>query len=188
MRNTCATVFFLFLLFAGAGNVRAQEAGQVGVNLGYPLVGVTWHVTPTIAVRPEFNFSFGSGSSTSGSGVEGSEADAWGLNFGVSALFYLAEWDGVKGYLAPRVAFIRSNTESLSTVSESRRETSGSGFDLAAMAGVQYPLNSRFTVFGELGISYVNRHSESNPIGTVSLESDSWTLQPRTAIGLIVYF
>jgi len=181
-------LLLLFVGMAAATPAFAQDKGQVGVNLGFPTVGVTWHVTETVAVRPEFTLMFGSSSSTQGSGVEGSEQDTWGLGFGVGALFYLREWDSVRGYIAPRFAIVHSSTDSISTTSDSRRESSGNNYDLGAMAGVQYALSSRLNVFGELGLGYSNRHSGTEAIGSVIIETDSWSISPRSAIGLIVYF
>ncbi|MFB3852311.1 MAG: outer membrane beta-barrel protein [Vicinamibacterales bacterium] len=181
----------LVLLLAGivaGGPAWAQEQGQVGVNLGFPTVGVTWHATDTIAMRPEFTFMFGSTSSSQGSGVEASEADQWGLGFGLSALFYLREWDGLRGYIAPRFAIVHASTDSIATTSGSKRKTSGNNYDLGAIAGVQYAISSRLNVFGELGLGYSNRRSETEGPGSTDLETTTWALAPRSAIGLIVYF
>ena len=49
------------LVLSVGANALAQDAGQVGVLLGFPsAVGVIWHVTDNIAVRPEVSFSTGS--------------------------------------------------------------------------------------------------------------------------------
>ncbi|RPJ71079.1 MAG: hypothetical protein EHM24_13565 [Acidobacteria bacterium] len=189
MWKKCAGVFALVgLAMAAATVASAQEKGQVGLNLGYPSVGLTWHVSDRVAVRPEFNFSFGSSSSTSGSGFEGSDSDAWGVGFGVSALFYVGEWDTVQGYVVPRLSFLLSETDRIGTTSESTSENSTSGWDAGVMVGAEYPLNRRLSVFGEVGFTYVNRHAETRPLSTLILESDSWSFGPRTAIGMIVYF
>jgi opacity protein-like surface antigen len=182
-------VFVVFAAVMAAGTLAAaQEKGQVGVNLGYPSLGVTWHVSDRVAVRPEFTFSFGSSSSSPGSGIEASDSDAWGVAFGGSALFYFADWEGVKGYVAPRLAALLSDTDRVGTTSDSTSASSSSGWDLGVMMGAQYSLNRRFGVFGEIGLAYSHRHSELELLDSVVMESDSWTLGPRTAIGMILYF
>jgi hypothetical protein len=189
MTRKCVGVFVLLLVAMAAGTVAsAQEKGNIGVNLGYPSVGVTWHVTETVAVRPELTFSIGSSSTTAGSGVDGSESDAWAIGFGVSGLFYVAEWDSVKGYVVPRFAMTRSSADGLSTIEGSKIETTSRSYDLSLSAGAQYALSARISVFGELGLNYTKRHSESDGVASFLLDSDSWAFGPRTAIGLIVYF
>ena len=188
MRKMYVVFVLLVISMAAAAVASAQDKGQVGLNLGYPSVGVTWHVSDRVAVRPEFTFSFGSSSSTAGSGVEASDSDAWGVAFGVSALFYVAEWDGVKGYVAPRLAALLSDADRVSATTDSTSASSSSGWDLGVMMGAQYSLNPRFSVFGEIGFAYARRHSESEFLDSLIMENDSWTLGPRTAIGLILYF
>jgi hypothetical protein len=180
-------VLVLVSMAAGAAAAFSQETGRVGVNLGYPTVGVTWHVTDTVAVRPELTFAFGS-SSLDSAGTDGSESDTWAISFGASALFYVADWDGVKGYVAPRVAFSRSSVDTISTILDTTTESTGRTIDLGAMVGAQYGLNSRVSVFGEVGLNYSNRSSESGPGDGLVLDSSSWSFSPRTAVGLIVYF
>lgn len=188
-RKRAGVVVLLLSAVGAATEASGQDKGSIGLNLGYPTVGVTWHVAETVALRPELSFSFGSASTTSGSGADGSESDAWGVGFGISALFYVAEWEGVKGYVVPRVLVSRSSSDGLSTTGASLIETKGRTYDLSAMAGTQYALNSRISVFGEIGINYGKRHSESEPAtGPLEFESDFWTLSPRSALGLIVYF
>ena len=43
----------------GGTSADAQEKGKTGVTLGYPAsIGLLWHVTDRIAIRPEFSFAF----------------------------------------------------------------------------------------------------------------------------------
>jgi hypothetical protein len=177
------------LVCVGAGApAAAQDNPRLGLNFGYPSIGLTWHATKRVAVRPEFSFSLGSSSATSGSGVEGSEADNWGVGIGVSALFYVADWDGVRAYVAPRLSFNTSKTSSVTSISSSKAENTSDGWDLGALFGVQYSFTRRLAAFGEVGFSYADRHSEYSGLSSLVSKTDSWGFGPRTAIGMIFYF
>ena len=44
-----AAVTFTFL----ANTASAQDTPKLGVTMGYPSIGVIWHVTDGVALRPE---------------------------------------------------------------------------------------------------------------------------------------
>ena len=46
----------LILLVCGMGSANAQDNPRVGLTMGYPTsIGVLWHVTDRIAIRPEID-------------------------------------------------------------------------------------------------------------------------------------
>ena len=162
---------------------HAQEAGQVGITLGYPAsVGLIWHATDSVAVRPEVSFAFGT--SETHSGVFDTEGDSTTLGVGVAALFTLRKWDEVRAYAGPRFAYGRT-TSSSENILDGVTELNSTTYELAGLFGVQYTPHRRFAVFGEVGIGYTNRETETGE-SVASLESRSWGTQ--TGAGIIFYF
>ena len=61
--------------------------------MGYPTsVGVIWHLSDAVAVRPEVNLT----TSTTNVSLSSTSATAYGV--GVSALFYVKHWDALRAY------------------------------------------------------------------------------------------
>jgi len=158
------------LLVCAPGTTAAQEAGKVGLTMGFPAaVGIQWHVTDKVAIRPEFLFSTSS-SELSGNSIA-TESDGWAFGTNISALFYLSTDDRLRTYVAPRFTWSGTNTTSeLSgpvinpltgeTITES--ESTGNAYSFGGSFGAQYGLGERFIVFGELGLSYAHATTESN--------------------------
>jgi hypothetical protein len=190
-----------------SANALAQDAGQIGLTLGYPTaVGVIWHVTDNVAVRPEISFATGSTESPVFSSVSLSdltasigEASSTTVTAGVSGLFYFGQWDKLRAYLSPRYTYSRLTGSSGSTfVSDTRN----SAFTVTGSFGAQYQLHRRFAVFGETGFGYTHTHSSFTstlrlsviPVGinvspvTQSEETNSHNWGIRTAAGVIFYF
>jgi len=166
-----------------AAPVHAQEAGQVGLTMGYPAsVGVIWHATDSVAVRPEVSFAFGT--SETHSGVFDTEGDSTTLGLGVAALFTLRKWDEVRAYAGPRFAYGRTTSSSENAI-DGVTELNSTTYELAGLFGVQYTPHRRFAVFGEVGFGYTNRETESGE-SVVFLESLNWGTQ--TGAGIIFYF
>jgi hypothetical protein len=80
----------LALLGMGATGAAAQDEGKVGITMGYPAaVGIIWHVSDTVAIRPELSFSGSSSETDRAENITDSESDGWTLGTGISALFYV---------------------------------------------------------------------------------------------------
>jgi opacity protein-like surface antigen len=157
----------------------AQEKGKVGLTIAFPSsVGVVFHVTDKIAIRPEFNFEQGSTEITSA--VLGSSSDTTVIGTGVSALCYVHAWDDLHLYVTPRWDYSHASSSSAVT------ETTGTGWGLTGSIGAQYALGKRFAVFGEVGIGY----SQSSTKGPVPIETEikSHSVGLRSGVGVIVYF
>src|SRR5688572_15813115 len=100
----------------------AQEAGQVGVTMGYPTAaGVLWHLTSRVAVEPEIAISriraesrFEStlilGPTTVTTTSITTTTDGWTISPGVALRVYLARWDNVSTYVAPAYVYHRTST------------------------------------------------------------------------------
>ena len=167
----------LAVLFACA-NATAQEweTGKAGITMGYPAaIGFIWHIADSVAIRPEFTFST--------SGFDGSvSTDTTNLSTGVSALFYLASHDHVRGYLSPRFTYARGSTQSSSGDLPAGSFTSNT-YGIIGSVGVQYAPIRKFSVFAEVGAGYT-RSTESFDVG---LDITSHGSGMRTGVGVIFY-
>lgn len=184
MRNGQSLVLAALIGVFGASTAHAQER-KVGVTMGYPAsVGILWHVTPTIAIRPEFAFAHSSSENNSSS--LHSESSATNVGTGVSVLFYLKKYDSLRTYFSPRLTYAHTSGESeLSSITNSTSETTGDSTSLTGSFGAQYSLGDRFAVFGEVGFGYSHTSTESST-STIKLTGDGWGT--RTGVGVIFYF
>jgi hypothetical protein len=158
----------------------AQEAGKIGVTMGFPAsVGIIWHATEKVAVRPEFTFTH---SSTEASGGETSSTSC---GTGVSVLFYAAKWDNAAAYFAPRFAWAHGNGESRGNSGILGAESSSDAYTFTGSFGAQGWIGSRFSVFGEVGLSFTDGSSE-NSFSVEPLETQSFGL--RGGAGAVFYF
>lgn len=174
-------VLFLAAVFAVCASpvpASAQERGDVGLVIALPTdVGVIWHVTERVAVRPEINFSFGS------TEIEGAlasvEQSGRGFSLETSVLFYLGAIDGVRTYVAPRVAFDWASIDSGAS------EVSNDGMEASLSYGAEYSPVPRFSVFGEIGLEFARSTTSADP--GLDIESRTSTWGPRTQVGVILY-
>lgn len=165
----------------------AQDTRKVGLTIGYPAaVGILWHATDKIALRPELSLS-GSSSSTQVSSVN-IDSSAWALGVGFSALFYTGKYDHLRTYFTPRYSYTRASstvtpTSTIQgTVADSTSTSNTHGF--TGSFGAQYEISDRFSVFGELGFGFAHTNSRSD-IGTTG-HANAWGL--RSGVGVVVYF
>jgi hypothetical protein len=195
------------LALSVAANALAQDAGQIGVTLGYPsAVGIIWHVTDNVAVRPEISFSTGStespvissGLSFPDVSVNVGETSSTTVTAGVSGLFYFGEWDKLRAYVSPRYTYARLTSNSGSTFSTDARN---SAYTVTGSFGAHYQLHRRFAVFGETGFGYTRTRTTLTsvlllpvipvvptvpaPVTRSEINSHSWAI--RTSAGVIFY-
>jgi hypothetical protein len=156
----------------------------VGITMGYPAsIGLIWHISDRVAVRPELAFSHLHGESESSSGFD-AESDTWTLAVGASALIYVGEWDRLRAYVSPRYSYARakSSSDSSSPFDVSDAKTTTHSF--AGYFGAQYALSDRFSAFGEVGFGLTDQTGTTS-LGT-RLTSTIWST--RTGVGVIFYF
>jgi hypothetical protein len=149
------------LVLAGltATPAAAQEKGDVGLTVSAPsAIGVIWHVSERVAIRPEFSFSF---SETDGEGANVSDISAHSVALAGSALFYVGQWDSLRTYFAPRLSYswAGSSTGNSGLDIDSNQNAWG----LAGSFGAQYALGTRFAVFAEAGLMYSSSRTEPPP-------------------------
>jgi hypothetical protein len=174
----------LFLLTCRA--VAAQDVGDVGLTMGYPSsIGVIWHVTDKVAIRPELSIA---GSSTdSSSSSFSAENDTLNLATGISVLFYLRTDDRLKTYVSPRLTYARTTNENTSSgVTTSTVETTATSTGVFGSFGAQYELSDKFSVFGELGVGFGRAKTTGSTSQVPTAKGTTWNT--RSGVGLVYYF
>lgn len=185
----------VMVLAAVAAPAAAQEAGSVGLTIGYPAaVGVVWHITDRIALRPDFTLSTSTTESTSTNDsifapqVSTTTSTSWSTAVGLSALFYLTAIEPLRFYVAPRAAYLRTSID----IDDDQPlaaafDNTSTGFLAAGAFGVQYNAHDRFAIFGELGAQYTSQSSSSEFL-TSRNRSENRTAGLRSAVGVTLYF
>lgn len=166
-----------------AATAGAQDSPRVGLTMGYPAsIGVLWHVSDRVALRPEFSFTLTDSSSES---LINDEANFWSLGTGVSVLFYSSLTDNLRTYVAPRFSYSRTSGNSSNT------DSTTDIYTFAGMFGAQYSLSRRFAAFGEVGLSYARQNGTSTTtIGpvTTQIRNRANAFGTRTGVGVVLYF
>jgi Outer membrane protein beta-barrel domain len=165
--------------------VSAQDKGQTGITMGYPAsIGLVYHLSDKIAVRPDFAFTHSSGETDTP--VGSIESDSSSFSVGVSALFYLREWDKLRTYVTPRYGFSRTSSDTNSIViGGSSVHTSTTTHAFGGLFGAQYSLHRHFSVFGEVGVNVSHGTGTSDSSVTTSTSN---SIASRTGAGVIFYF
>src|SRR5687768_17028915 len=114
-----------------------EPPDRVGITMGYPShLGVVWELSDRFALRPELSFSVGTSEGSVG-GVAGTSSDSWTVGIGVSVLYYIAEWDALKTYVAPRFSYSRG-TSTVDTSFGGDNDLKSEGITLNGLFGAQY--------------------------------------------------
>jgi hypothetical protein len=178
------TVWGAGLVLAGLMTTpaAAQEKGDIGLTISAPsALGVIWHVSERVAVRPEMSFSF---SETDAESSTLTDVSSHSFTLAGSALFYMGRWESLQTYFSPRLTYswAGSSTEAAGLDIESTQN----GWGLSGSLGAQYTLGTRFAVFAEAGLMYSS--SESKITTILPTDRTSWAFGSRTAIGGTLYF
>jgi hypothetical protein len=170
------------LLVSISSTAAAQDTGRVGLTMGYPsAVGVLWHVSERVALRPEFSFNWTQSSSES---LVDASSDFSSLGTNLTVLFFSALSDNLKTYVAPRFAY--THTAGSSDVSRSRSDM----YSIGGMFGAHYALGQRFALFGEVGVAYSHQTGSLTAGTSTSVETSSHgdSFGTRTGVGVVLYF
>jgi hypothetical protein len=180
-------VFTLIGFVLAAPDAFAQEQGRLGLSAGYPQIGVLWHITDRIAIRPGVSFEHGSSDLIpSGTIVQTATTDSTVVGLRVDALLAVGAWDNVHAYVAPGYEYARSSsthTTSTMTTASSTDESNVHEHRVSGVFGVRYVPHPRFGVFGEAGLRYST--SSGTTFGS-TLKSRFW--DTTTGAGVIFYF
>jgi opacity protein-like surface antigen len=189
------------LVLLAATAAHAQEDRSFGVTMGYPgSIGVLWHATPRVAVRPALAFSHSGSDDTSFNALDGSV-----LTASISGIIYLQPAGPFRMYMSPRYTYGRFRTststsidvptlsptlglttETITISSKSKRHEHGG----AGLVGAEYRPGDRFAVFGEAGLQY-SRSSSDTTTGTLPIGTDlptRWMVGTTGGVGVTVYF
>lgn len=177
----------LTLVLSLSALAAAQDTRTVGVTIAYPAaVGILWHASDTVAIRPDVSFSGSSSDATIG--TTSFSSSAWNVGVGVSALFYLRKYDHLRTYFSPRYTYSRTSSTSTpanptqGTLPDTTQTSTANGF--AGSFGAQYGLSDRFSLFGELGFGFAHSTAKSDT-GTQG-SGNAWGL--RSGVGVVLYF
>jgi hypothetical protein len=179
----------VFLWFAASvfstDSAYAQDTRSFGVTMGYPAsIGVLWHLTENVALRPELGFNHTSSETetTSPIGVNTS-SDGNFVATGISALFHFARWDMTRAYVVPRYAYSRSTASISGPFTGTDVDQTATAHAFGVSFGAQHGLGERFAIYGELGLSY-----ETSATEALASELRRNTVGTRSGVGVVVYF
>src|SRR5688572_2829536 len=161
-----------------AASAHAQEKGRLGISMGYPAsVGVLWHATERIAIRPSVSFAHSSAEFEVRTPVLGniggitttSVTESTTVGVRVDALFSVGTWDNVRAYVAPGYGYEWSDSSSTTSavvrglpglsIDPETLDRDAHGHDVSGTFGARYTPHPHFGVFGEVGLHYVNAHT-----------------------------
>lgn len=167
-----------------------QEKGKVGLTMGYPSsVGIVYHVTDKLAIRPELNIAQASTETNVPTlagvtvGTTAVSSSTWTIGTGVSALFYVQQWDDLHLYVSPRWTYSHGSSSASGLAIDSALNS----WSLTGSLGAQYALGKRFGVFGEVGFGYQHSH-ETGGASPIQVELTGHGVGTRTGVGVILYF
>jgi hypothetical protein len=198
-------VVLSLLMLAVAGTARAQDKGQAGLVIGYPAsIGIVWHVSENIAIRPDVSFSRSSNDSTNFNSftvltttttvTSASSGTAWSTTVGLSALFYVHRWDSLRVYVSPRFAYGRATSTTRNEPTSPLAGTVSVTDNLSATytgvgsLGAQYLLGKKFSVFGEVGVAYADAETSTRFNTGGHFEATTKSVSSRSGVGVVIYF
>jgi hypothetical protein len=159
---------------------KAQDAPKMGlVAASSGTVGFIYQFNERLAVRPTLGFSH---NSTSTDPIS-SETSSTSWAPGVSVLFYSQKWDAVRAYVSPGYEY--SHTSSSFTTTTTTTEGTANTNLFSGSVGAQYDPHPHFGAFGEVGLAYSHRSSQTVGSTTVG-KANAWAI--RAAVGAIFYF
>ena len=186
------------LLLSVTASAFAQTDHRVGLVMGVPVqVGVLWHASERVAVRPDVSFSRTSSEFDASLPLGGvaytSSVGSTRVTTGVSLLFNVTDEGDLRTYVAPRYGFSRSSSSSASDVSgpgglgglsDASRSTQAT-HSVGGLFGAHYALGSRFALFGEVGLDFSTSSTTSALVETRSTGRSAGT---RGGAGVVLYF
>jgi hypothetical protein len=170
-------------LLAYGTSVFAQDQSKVGLTMGFPAqIGVIFHVSDKVAIRPEVNFTGNSAD------VGGTSTSSWVFGLGVSALCYVSQHDHLRTYIAPRLDYSHGSTSTSPNSQITLNDTSRNTWGGAGSFGAQYALSDRFSVFGEAGFGVSHASTPlTATLSTTTLKVNTTAWGTRGAVGVIFY-
>lgn len=158
---------------SGKAGVDFATSSTTGVNNGNGTtqsLGVWWHVTDMIALRPSLAYS-STTKTVEASGTKTSETtNTFGV--GIAVPIYLAKMNLLDLYVAPAFAY-GSNGSNYTNI------------DAGVALGLQVAVNEQLQFFGEMGLGYRNTTDKATANQTTTTGTFGTA---RGSVGVIFYF
>ena len=172
-----------FALFLVPASLLAQEKENAKYKFGltFPTIGAIWHISDGVSFMSgiDFNHDWSGFSSILDDNPIRSSANMLGVE--TSLRFYLPGWKNVRLYLSPKYRF---NWSDIATESEvGPIATDSYGHTVVGAWGLQYALNERLSIFGDIGFGY----ERQKLYGLSSYESSGNSIGTEGTWGLILY-
>lgn len=139
-------------------------------------VGMWWHVTDMIALRPSVAYSSTTTTVTTSAGSGSVTSSTFGV--GLSVPIYLAKMNLLDLYVAPGISY------GTNAIGGSSAYTN-SNLGISAMLGLQVAVNDQLHFFGEMGVGY-NSQTDKSTANQTTTNNTFGTA--RGAVGVIFYF
>jgi hypothetical protein len=183
MKSITKDLFFIsiFAGFVFCQTANAQNKGQLGLTVNNSgAFGVLWNVTNRFALQSDILFSRASFD------VPLTTSRSHMYTVGIKGLIYVHRWESLSVYIAPRLAVVRINSSTL--ISEGLGESLSTTYQYIGSTGLQYGLSRRFSVFGEIGLSFSDMDEHSNAVGNrLASSSEGKSVSPTGGVGIIFY-
>lgn len=193
MKGFFSTLIILFFLPTLS---FAQKAGQVGFNfeidgLSSPTIGVTFHITDRMTIRPTLEFSKSNREleafdfSTQQYVIYERKSISYGGGLGI--LFYLVRkgdlhtYSGVETSLYKTEIDVSNQPPGFDSLLNSGDTT---GRSINGLFGLHYMLNEHIGITGEIGLGYTIEKTEGHTEEKLSTTSIGLA---STGIGVIIY-
>lgn len=183
MNKSFPMLVFALLIVPDSMFAQEQNMAKNRFGLTFPEIGIIWHISDNIAFMPTIDFGHDWSKTTIG--IEDSIIERSGNRLGVDASLrlYVSDWKDMHFYISPKYGFSWANTNINNTdypYDEYLYDGSSHSHKASAAWGIQYAINSRISLFGDIGAAYsrTSSSSSSNYSNTIFTEG-TW--------GLILY-
>lgn len=184
MKRLLGLLFVSTILISIPLSAQENELGKGKVGLTFPSTGIIWHLSGRVALMPNAGYIYGWADSNLYSATNRS------LGVGASLRFYAWEWKGIHLFVSPKYSFNRNSTTSDSappTGSPTTSTSVGNGHAITGAWGLQYPISSRVSIYGDYGVSWSRSTSSHSPTTSLSDNSRSSSVRTGGSWGLILY-
>jgi hypothetical protein len=184
MNRRAHGVLGLIVFLSLPASSLAQDKGQSGVVVTTPTsVGLIWHASDRVALRPDFSFS----RSTVDSGDEIADASTSSYSLGISVLLYLRQWDDLRAYVSPRFSYATATSRIDASNGSQINRSSAAIYGFGGSFDAHYVLGPRFGVFGETGLNIIHQTSETESSFPIA-DRITKGVAVRSALGVVLYF
>ena len=181
MKKLLVIISFALLLVSASLFAQEKETATFRFGLTFPTIGAIWHISDNVAFMSGIDFNHDWSGFTSS--IDNHPVRNSGNRLGVEASvrFYLLQWKDVRLYLSPKYRFnwsdIRIEDETYPVTTDSY------GHSAIGAWGLQYALNDRVSIFGDIGFGY----ERQKVYGLSSYDNSSNSIGTEGTWGMILY-